>query len=51
MTRNLLIQGGRHWVEGLSRESTFFTSQTPDDLLSLFILGTSLLDGTDALAY
>ena len=51
VTRNLLIQGGRHWVEGLSRESTFFTSQTPDDLLSLFILGTSLLDGTDALAY
>lgn len=51
VTRNLLIQGGRHDVEGLHWETTFYTAQTAADLVDLFILGTSLLDGTDVLGY
>lgn len=51
-TRNLLIQGVTHRVsQGLGWTSTFFTAGTPADLLDLFILGTSELDGTDVLAY
>ena len=51
VTRNLLIEGGRHRVEGMEWETAFSTSKTPADLVDLFILGTSELGGPDVLAY
>lgn len=51
VTRDVLIEGISHRVDGLEWKTTFYTSATPAGLVDLFILGTSLLDGTDVLGY
>lgn len=51
-TKNLLIQGVTHTVSmGKHWATSFYTADTPADLMSLFTLGTSELNGPDLLAY
>lgn len=51
VTRSLLVEGVTHRVEGLQWETAFYTSLTPADVVDLFILGTSTLDGAHVLGY
>lgn len=49
ITKALTVEGCRHRVEGRSWRTDFYTSAALDTQTSLFILGTSELDGPDVL--